>query len=178
MAYLKFGIRLTLGFFIAGTALLILFYFNPSSRIALVAYQFTLVAIVANWLYVLVLLYNLLKARISIPDLMKTLGIMGINIPVGILYSYLMVWLLSYARITFHNSSGTDIAIITIEGCEHKLLQNLRNEDSKTVWIKIPEDCSIEITYEINGVVKSEKVVEYLTPADGTRAVYEIGAGG
>lgn len=142
------------------------------------AYQFTLVAIVANWLYVLILLFNLLKRRISIPKLMKTLGIMGINIPMGILYAYLMVWILSYVRITFRNNTGMDIATLTIEGCEQKLLEDLDNETSKTVWIKIPEPCSIDITYEINGERKSEKVAEYLTPATGSRIFYEIRVGG
>jgi hypothetical protein len=174
MEYLKFGIKLTLGFFIAGTAVLIIFYFNPSSEIALMAYQFTLVAIIVNWFYVLILLFNLLKRKISILNLMKTLGIMAINIPVGVLYSYLMVWILSYARITFRNNTGTDIARLTIQGCEHKLLNNLHNKASKTVWIKISGDCNIEITYEINGQMKSEKVVDYLTPTEGFRTFYEL----
>jgi hypothetical protein len=174
MEYFRFGLKLTLGFLAAGTIILILFYFNPSVKIALMAYQFTIVAIIATWIYVLILLVKLLKREISIPKLLKTLAIMAINIPVGILYSYIMVWLLSYARITFSNYTGADIARIDIKGCEQRQLDGLGYGSSRTVWIKIPANCSIEIAYQVNGEIKTEKVIGHLTPEEGIIISYEL----
>lgn len=175
MQFFRFGIRLTISFFIAGTAILVLFYFNPTTRIALIAYQFTIIGIVANWIYVIVLLFNFLRVKINTINLMKTLGVMAINIPVGILYSYIMVWLLGYARITFQNNTGEKIPLLKIEGCEEKMLTDLENESSKSTWIKIPGDCSINILYEVNGETKTETVLGYVTPGQGVKMLYEIG---
>lgn len=175
MEYFKFGVKIALSFFLTGTVILILFYFNPSLRIALIAYQFTIVAIVINWLYAAILLFHFLKRKLSVKSLIKTLGVMAINVPVGILYSYTMVWLLTYARITFWNSSGADLNMIRVTGCEETQIDNLKENESETVWIKIPSDCGIEIHYNLNGSSIKETVIKHIIPTEGIRAKYEIG---
>jgi hypothetical protein len=174
MPNFKFAAALAISLFIIGTGILIWFYLNPSSFVAFVAYQFTILAIIVNWIYAGVLLFNFLKARISIPVLLKSLGVTVLNIPVGILYAYIMVWLLSYARITFKNSTGTDLGVIRIEGCQEKEITDLKNDDSRTVWIKIPGDCAIAIAYELNGEQRRETVIGYLVPEGGIKATYEL----
>lgn len=176
MKYFKFGLQLALGFFVAATAILILFYVAPSTRIALLAYQFTIVAVVGNWLYAIVLLFVYLTRRISLGQLLKTLGIMALNIPVGIFYSYLMVFLLNYARITFLNTTGKALPVVQIQGCEQKLIKALEDGKSETVWIKISGECSIYISYEINGEVKNEPVLTALKKDGGLKIKYEIGS--
>jgi hypothetical protein len=176
MKYFKFGLQLALGFFVAATAILILFYLAPSTKIVLLAYQFTIVAIICNWLYALVLLFTYLRRKVSLQHLLKTLGIMALNIPVGILYSYAMVFLLNYARITFFNTTGTAIPLINIQGCEQKQIKSLEHGKSETVWVKIPTECSIYISYEINGSVRSEPVLTALKKDGGLKIRYEIGS--
>jgi hypothetical protein len=170
----KFAASLAISFFLIGTGILTWFYLNPSSFVAFVAYQFTILAIIVNWVYAGVLLFNFLKARISIPVLLKSLGVTILNIPVGILYAYIMVWLLSYARITFTNATGTDLGLIRVQGCQEKAITDLKKGDSQTVWIKIPGDCAIEIAYEINGEQRKETVIGYLVPEGGIKATFEI----
>lgn len=176
MEYFKFGTKIALAFFLVGTAILVLFYINPSVKIALIAYQFTIVAIVINWLYAAIVLFYFLKRKLNVMHLVKTLGVMAINVPIGILYSYIMVWLLTYARITFSNSSGSDLAIVAVSGCEGRQIKNLKTNSSETIWIKIHKDCSIEISYEINGSVIRETVAKHLIPTEGIRTKYEIGS--
>lgn len=176
MKYFKFGFQLALGFFVAATAILFLFYIMPSTRITLLAYQFTIVAIVGNLLYAIVLLFVYLVRRISLGHLLKTLGVMALNIPVGILYSYLMVFLLNYARITFVNNTGTVIPIVQIQGCEQKQITALEQGKSQTVWIKIYDECSVSISYEINGSTKNEPVLTALKKDSGRKIKYEIGS--
>jgi hypothetical protein len=174
MEYFRFGFRLALGFLIAGTGILVLFYLNPSSRVALTAYQFTLVAVVVNWIYVLYLLFNLLRQKISISILLRTLGVMAINIPIGILYSYIMVWLLGYARITFINQTGENIPMLNVQGCEQKEVANFENSASETVWIKIKDSCNVEIIYDLNGGKKNEQVLNAIKNGEGLRITYEL----
>jgi hypothetical protein len=174
MDLFRFGVRLSIAFFVVGTIILIVFYFTLSAKMALFAYQYTIMAILVNWMYAAMLLYYFLKQRILIETLLKTLGVMALNIPVGILYAYVMVWLLGYARITFKNTTGTDLDLIRIEGCQEKEIANLKKDDSRTVWISIPEGCSVHITYELDGEQKKETVVGYLVPDGGIKTTFEI----
>lgn len=178
MEYFRFGVKLALVFFLLGTVVLVLFAITLSTKIALFAYQFTVTAILVNWLYAATLLFYLLKRKISLNALFKTLGVMLINIPVGILYAWLMVYLLSFARITIHNATGEDLGPIRVYGCEQKEIKELKNGDKKNVWIKIPANCSIEIQYQLRGVNKLDTVVNYLTPERGLKITHELRSAG
>ena len=101
---------------------------------------------------------------------------MALSIPLALLYSYAMVFLSSYARITFKNTTGMNLSTIHIDGCHEKEIKNLNNGESKTVWIKILGDCKIEIDYEVNGIKKRETVVGYLNTTGGLVATYEVGS--
>jgi hypothetical protein len=177
MEYFRFGVKLALVFFLLGTLILVLFAITLSARVALFAYQFTITAILINWSYAAMLLFYLLKRRISLNILFKTLGAMFVNIPVGLLYAWLMVYFLSFARITISNTSGEDLGPIRIEGCEQKEIEELRTGESKTLWIKIPGDCSIEIQYEMENASKRDTLVKYITPGGGLKVNYELRSG-
>jgi hypothetical protein len=174
MEHFRFGVKLALVFFLLGTIILILFAITLSAKIALFAYQFTIAAILINWLYAAMLLFCLLKRRISLNILFKTLGAMFMNIPVGILYAWLMVYLLSFARVTIFNASGEDIGPIRIDGCEQKGIEELKTGEAKTRWIKIPKDCSIEIQYVMKNTSKRDTIVKYITPGGGLKVNYEL----
>jgi hypothetical protein len=176
MGYFRFGIKLTIAFFAAGTIILAIFYFTLSPKVALLAYLYTGVAILTSWLYAGVLLFHYLRGRINVKNMLKTIGVMALNIPVGILYAYIMIALLEFARITFKNNTGKDISIVKIKGCDTGEIHDLKNGSSKTVWIKIPTDCQVDIEYEIGGTTIGETVAAYLTPSSGIIATYEIGS--
>jgi hypothetical protein len=174
MDYFRFGARLALAFFIFGTLLLVAFYFTLSPKIALLAYYYTLIAIVVNWFYAAVLLFNYLRRKLALVHLLQTIGLMAINIPAGILYSAIMVTLLTYARITFVNTSGHDIGQLTIRGCQEKEIRDFKNGDSKTRWIKLVSDCQITLEYNSQGVLKKDTVLEHLTSTGGLITTYTI----
>jgi hypothetical protein len=123
------------------------------------------------------LLFYLLKRRISLNTLFKTLGAMFVNIPVGLLYAWLMVYFLSFARVTISNTSGKDLGPIRIEGCEQEEIEELKTGESKTLWIKIPGDCSIEIQYEMENTSQRDTLVKYITPGGGLKVNYELTSG-
>jgi hypothetical protein len=99
-----------------------------------------------------------------------------INIPIAAFYFYLVVVLINIARITFENTTGHDLSSIKISGCGDKEIRFLQAGKSKTVWIHIPSDCSLEISYEIDGQIKREIIAAYLTNSNGVIATYKIGS--
>jgi len=173
---LKFAIKLAIGLFTIGTIIFLLFFFTGSARVALAGYSFLVVSVFISWAFIAVVLVNFLRRKISMTEALKILGVILANIPVAILYTYLVVLLLNYARITFINTTGNDLRSIKIYGCEEKEIAALKQGDSKTVWIKIPGDCEVEIEYEAGGKRKTETVAGYLTNSGGVKAVYEIGS--
>jgi hypothetical protein len=102
---------------------------------------------------------------------------MFINIPVGLVYAWLMVYLLSFARITFLNTSNEDIGPIQIEGCEHREIEKIKKDESKTIWIKIPGDCRIEIRYSIKNLNRHDTIAKSVTPDSGLKLNYELRSG-
>lgn len=65
----------------------------------------------------------------------------------------------------------TDIQIL---GCQEKFIDKLKKEDKRTIWIKIPEDCSIDINYIFEGTKKRENIIEYISPGMGEKIEFSI----
>jgi hypothetical protein len=53
-------------------------------------------------------------------------------------------------RITFTNVTGTEISDIQIVGCGGGYIDKLEKEESRTVWIAITGECSIDTNYLSN----------------------------
>ena len=100
---------------------------------------------------------------------------MLLNIPVVILYCWLGLTLENTVRITFINSTGTEIKDLKIDGCEEKYIQKLSSGQNKTVWVSIPHDCEVNITYQLNGQTKQEDVTGYVTNEGGYKMTFKIG---
>ncbi|HEY3401893.1 MAG TPA: hypothetical protein VGK59_00815 [Ohtaekwangia sp.] len=173
---LKLAIKLAIVLFSIGTAIFILFCFTGSTKVAAGGYAFLVTSIVISWAFIALVLINFLRRKIAMAEALKILGVILANIPIAILYTYLVTLLFGYARITFSNTTSHDLRSIQIHGCEEKEIAELKQGDSKTVWIRIPGDCSIDIEYESGGEKKSESVAGYLTHHGGVKAVYEIGS--
>jgi hypothetical protein len=170
--YSKFAIKLAFAFFIAGTIFLGLFYFEPSSKNAMLAYQFTVGAIIVNWLFALFLLFAFLRKTLTLKQLLTSLGAMAVNIPIGIFYSSIMVWLLSYARITVENSTQNVLENIRFTGCEIKQIRKLPVGEDETVWIKIKNGCNVMVEYERLHSVHQELIVDSLPAGKGFKVTY------
>jgi hypothetical protein len=174
MEYFRFGVRLALICFLIGTIILIFFAVTLSTRVALLAYQFTITALIINWIYAAILLFHLLRQRLALQTLFKTLGVMTINIPIGIFYAWLMVIFLSYARITVKNKTGQDLTSVELMGCDSKKqINELKKNEETTVWIKITKDCGLSIHYRIDDRDRSN-VIGNLTPGPDAIIRYEL----
>ena len=176
MSYLRLAVKLAATLFVIGTLILILFYVTGSSTVAMVGYAFTVTCVVITWAFIAVVLFSFVRGRITMTESLKILGVILINIPIAILYIYLAVLLTGYARVTFKNTTGGELGVIKIHGCEEKEIPGMKPNESETVWIKIPADCQIDIDYEQRGERKLETVAGYLTQSGGVKAVYEIGS--
>jgi hypothetical protein len=170
--YSKFAVKLAFAFFIAGTILLVLFYFEPSLKNAMLAYQFTIGAIIVNWLFALFLLFAFLRKRLTLKQLLTSLGVMAINIPIGIFYSSIMVWLLSYARITVENSTANVLGNIRFTGCEIKQIKTLPVGEDETVWIKIKNGCNVMVEYQQLESTHRQLIIDSLSAGKGFKMTY------
>jgi hypothetical protein len=170
--YSKFAVKLAIAFFIAGTILLALFYFEPSLKNAMLAYQFTIGAIIVNWLFALFLLFAFLRKKLTLKQLLTSLGAMAVNIPIGIFYSSIMVWLLSYARITIENSTSDVLENIRFTGCETKQMKKLTVGDNETVWIRIKNGCDVVVDYDRLQLTHHELIVDSLSAGKGFKMTY------
>jgi hypothetical protein len=176
MEYFRLGLRLTIAFALIGSVIVGIFYFTLSPGIAMFAYIYTGIAILTNWLYTAYLLIRLLQKKISARTTLQTVLLMALSIPIALLYSYSMSWMMSYARITFKNQTPYDIPVIKIDGCQEKQIANLNQGESKTVWIKLPVDCKIEIEYTAAGQTRKETVAKFIPVSGGIIASYSLGS--
>ena len=173
---LKLAIKLAIVLFSIGTCIFILFYFTGFTKVAAGGYAFLVTSIVISWAFIAIVLINFIRKKMAMTEALKILGVILANISVAILYTYLVVLLLGYARITFINTTGQDLSVVRIYGCDEKEITELKQGDSQTVWIKIPGDCEVTVEYEAEGKRKLETVAGYLTNSGGVKAVYEIGS--
>ncbi|HWY38491.1 MAG TPA: hypothetical protein VNY73_08030 [Bacteroidia bacterium] len=100
---------------------------------------------------------------------------MLLNIPVTLLYCWGSIILLNTMRVTLVNSTSDELTDIKITGCETNYIDKLQLGESKTIWVKITGDCSINIDYLANGQRKEENVAGYVTNDMGQKITYRIG---
>lgn len=91
-----------------------------------------------------------------------------------LVFMYVAMILIGTMRITFTNSTQNTLTIINIIGCETKHIDELKPNESKTVWVGITGDCSIYLEYLENGEIKKETVVGYATNGGGQKLKHKI----
>lgn len=160
--------------FFIGTGLLIFYYIEMSVLTILYSSYVVLFLIILNVFLLLFFLFKCFQNKISYTALKHSGIILSANIPIAILYFFLVNILLSMIRITVVNHSGQDITSIIITGCENKTIALLKNDDSKTVWINISHDCSVDVHFWLNGKNKNVNVIGYATSLMGQKVSYEI----
>ena len=99
---------------------------------------------------------------------------MLLNIPVMIVYSWLGFILLDTMRITFTNGHESSISDINIIGCGGGFINELKPNESKTLWISITGDCSINVEYLLNNERNKETVAGYVTTSAGQKIKHNI----
>jgi hypothetical protein len=78
-------------------------------------------------------------------------------------------------RINFVNVSSYALTDIKVAGCQKKYISNIPPKGEEMVWIKITRDCAINLSYNENGVQKTEIVSAYVTTSMGQQITFKIG---
>jgi hypothetical protein len=158
--------------FLFGTIIFASYFFTSFSSILFVGYTFILFASVIN-IIVFVLIF-----QIGIKEKGKSIfsicGMMLMNIPILLFYCWITIGLLNTVRINFINNKEITLKEIKITGCEEKTIQEIKAGEEKTVWIKIPSDCTIGIMYNYKGKIQNEIVVGYTTINNGEKINFQI----
>jgi hypothetical protein len=161
--------------FIIGTLIFGTYFFTSNSKLLFIGYGFIIVAGIFN---IIILILTLTKANSDSENrkkLLKTSGLMLLNIPILLIYVWFAMLLIGNMRITFTNETEHKLTEINIVGCETESITELNPNESKTVWVGITGDCSIKVDYKENGEKKSEIVAGYVTGGMGQKMNYKIG---
>jgi hypothetical protein len=173
--HIKLGQQTALISFLLGTVIFGLYFLTSSFELLFVGYGFIALTGLIN---IGILISILLKANKDIENrkkLLTTSGLMLLNIPLMLFYCWVAIVLLDTMRITFANSTQTTLSNINIVGCGGGHIDQLEAGQSKTVWVDITGDCSINIDYLSNGQQKNESVAGYVTSSMGQKMTYNIG---
>lgn len=176
MSEFKFAVRFSLALFIIGSVFMALYYFTMSPTSALVGYAYTGIAALVGIIYLILIGFRVISKKLAITTGLKCAGVVLINLPVATLYLYFVMILMTTARITFENTTGKDISAVSVGGCLAEEIGDLKNGESKTVWVKIKSDCSIVLFYKIDREPRLETPFPYLTHNGGMIATYQIGS--
>jgi hypothetical protein len=161
--------------FIGGTIIVLLFYLSNGAELGMLGLLYTAIMVIINLVVLSRLLLLSYRHNIKRYLVLKTTGLMLLNIPIFILYCWIGITLLNTVRITFVNSTQAEIDDLKITGCEEKYIPKLSSGQSKTVWISIPHDCGVEISYKLNGQTKEEEITGYVTNEGGYIMTFKIG---
>lgn len=176
MPDIKFAIRISLIFFAIGTSLLMLFYFSLSPTVASIGYAYTGLALLIGIIYLILISFKVNSKKITARQGLKCAGIMLINVPFAAAYFYFVMILMTTARVTFENNTGRDVRSVVVSGCGNRTLGELKAGESKTVWIPISHECSLDVFYEVDREPRHETVIGYLVPNAGVIETYKIGS--
>ena len=165
--HIKFGLQTTLFSFLLGTSIFVLYFLTSSSELLLIGYLFIAFAGLINIGVLILILVKAYKDKDNRKKLLTTCGIMLLNVPVMLVYSWIVIILLNTMRITFTNLTLTELTNINIVGGGGGYIDKLEIGESETVWVDITGDCSINIEYLFNGLKKEENVTGYVTSGMG-----------
>ena len=161
--------------FVLGTTIFGLYFLTSSFKLLIIGYGFIALTGLLNLGILISILVKARKDKENRRKLLMTGGLMLLNIPVMLFYCWVAMILVDTMRITFRNSTPTTLTDIKITGCESKHIDKLESGESKTIWIEITGDCSINMEYLSNGQRKEENVAGYVTSSMGQKMNHNIG---
>lgn len=172
--HIKLGRQTALISFLLGTVIFGLYFLTSSSDLLFLGYGFIVLMGLINMGILISILLKSNTDKDKRIKLLKTCGMMLLNIPVMILYCWVAIILLGTMRITFTNETGNKITDVKIVGCGGGHMDKLEKGESKTIWVDITGDCSINIDYISNGQRKGETVTGYVTSSMGQKINHKI----
>jgi hypothetical protein len=172
--YISLGKRTTLISFVIGTLIFGVYFLTSNSNLLFVGYGYIVLAGIANLVILIAILIKSNSDSTNRKGLLKTVGLMLINLPIMFLFIWFSLILIGNMRITFTNSTDNKLTDIKIFGCETEYISELKPNESKTVWVGITGDCSITLEYLEHGKLKKETVAGYVTSGMGQKMKHKI----
>lgn len=172
--YINLGKGTAIISFLIGVLIFGIYFLTSNSDLLFIGYGFIILAGITN---LIILIAILAKSKSDVTNrkrLLKTSGLMLINLPIMFLFIWLSLILIGNMRITFTNSTQNKLTDIKIVGCETEYISELKPNESKTVWVGITGDCSITLEYLENGELKKEMVAGYVTNGMGQKMKHKI----
>lgn len=163
--------------FIGGTLILFLYFLTSAFGVSFLGLAFGTVAALVNAGVIVWIIITAIRDKQNRQRLFTSVGYMMLNLPVAALYVWIAFMLSNTMRITFVNEHHMEIKNIAILGCEEKRIKHMRPGQQVSAWIKIPNDCEISVSYDLNGTRRTELVYVYVIRNNGQILTYEIGAG-
>ncbi|MBA6154890.1 hypothetical protein [Gelidibacter maritimus] len=160
--------------FIIGALIFGIYFLTSNSDLLFIGYGFVVLAGITNLIILIAILAKSNSDSTNRKRLLKTSGLMLINLPIMFLFIWLSLILIGNMRITFTNSTQNKLTDIKIDGCETEYISELKPNESKTVWVGITGDCSITLEYLENGELKKEMVAGYVTNGMGQKMKHKI----
>jgi hypothetical protein len=159
--------------FLIGSFLFLLFYLSLADYFLFIGFGYILIAALVNAIILFLLSVRAYNDKGNRSRIIRAGGLMLLNIPVVLLYCWIAIILTGFVRITFVNTSQTEMSDINITGCEPYHIDKLAPGQGKTVWINVSKRCGIVVTYLVNGNKKTETVIRYC--ANSGLMNYELG---
>ncbi len=172
--YISVGKITALISFLIGMLIFSMYYLTSDSNLLFLGYGFVILAGIINLIILSAILLRSQIDKVHRRGLLKTVGLMLLNIPIMLVCMWMAIIVLGNMRITFTNGTQNKLSNINIVGCESEHLVELEPNESKTVWIGITGDCSITVEYMENGELKSEMVASYVTVGMGQKVKHKI----
>jgi hypothetical protein len=173
--HIKLGRQTALISFLLGTAIFGLYFLTAAFELLFLGYGFIALTGLINLGVLISILVKANNEKANRTKLIKTCGLMLLNIPVMLFYCWVAIILLNTMRITFTNSTQTILTNINIVGCGGGHIDKLESGESETIWVDITGDCSLNIEYLSNGQKKEESVAGYVTSSMGQKMKHNIG---
>ncbi len=172
--YITLGKGTALTSFLIGTLIFGIYFLTVNSYLLFIGYGFIVLAGLTNLVILIAILAKSNSDSTNRKRLIKTSGLMLINLPIMFLFIWFSLILIGNMRITFTNSTQSKLTDIKIIGCETEHISELKPNESKTVWVEITGDCSITLEYLENGELKKETVAGYVTNGMGQKMKHKI----
>jgi hypothetical protein len=176
---IKRSLKISCASFLFGTGLLILFFFTNAGFFAFMSLPSILVLGGVNFILFVQLCRNGIKEKENRKRLLRTAGIISLNIPVVFLYTYFVFVLFETFVVRFKNNTDKTLTNISVSGCDKRIIQDLQPGQSEIEWIPITRSCiekSIVVEYHIDGTLQRETVYGYVV--SGQRINHKIGESG
>jgi hypothetical protein len=172
-SYVQLARTVALFSFVGGSVIFAVHFLWGNKIMFLIGFVYIVAVTLVNLPAAIVVAAAALRTRHR--SVLGALLLMLLNIPVMIFYVWLAFAMLDTARITFTNATGHELTGMRLHGCEDIQMDNLQPGESETVWIEIPHDCSIYLSYVSGGDTTRVSVEGYLCHGMGGHRDYNIG---